>query len=98
MEKEVGALHADIRLEDSQDIQVLQDKLYQALLCLTMNRHVIQEIEQKQCKFLSSEEELDHTDRYLLGSLATEASMALARLESILKRAEGTQKLVRGAL
>jgi hypothetical protein len=90
-----GATNADIRFEESQDIQVLQDKMLQTSHALTVNRYILQEIQPKQRHFLEDQATFDE---YFSQSLIIESSMSLNRLETVIKRVEGTLALVRKSL
>lgn len=86
-----GECHANITFEDTQDIQVLQDKLSQSLHHLTTNHSIIEQIRNKRNGLVARSEQPDQT---FIETLMIEASMEMNRVTSILKRAKGTQALV----
>ncbi|OAL45368.1 hypothetical protein IQ07DRAFT_591692 [Pyrenochaeta sp. DS3sAY3a] len=94
---EPGAYNANITFEDTQDIQVLQDKLSQSLHYLTTNHKIIHHIHEKRTTIFGKEEK-ENVDTSFIETLMIEASMESDRVKSILKRAEGTQALAQSIL
>ncbi|KAF2739367.1 hypothetical protein EJ04DRAFT_549088 [Polyplosphaeria fusca] len=80
---------------DTQDIQVLQDKLSQSLHYLTTNRVIIKQIHLKREKILGVGKNAEDP---FVENLIVQASMHADRVKSILKRCKGAQILAQSFL
>jgi len=89
---EKGTSTADIRFEDTQDIQVLQDKCQQVAHDFDMDRKVIQDM-QSQFAAMHSDAAQEPESDFIL-ALVAEANIQMSRVNSMLKRLDGTIALV----
>jgi Mg2+ and Co2+ transporter CorA len=87
--------HTDIHFDDTQELQVLQDRSMQFCQFLTMNRDVLQELCRRQDYFqrVSDEPGVDH----VASSLITTANEQIRRIGTVLQRVDGTLGLVRAS-
>lgn len=86
---------AHLTFGDTQDIQVLQDKLSQSLHYLNTNRLVIHQGRLKRNRIMGKEKRVDD---HFVENLIVQASMHADRVKSILKRCKDTQKLAQSYL
>lgn len=87
----------DIRFDDTQDIQVLQDRFLQTHYHLTTNRIVMQELTLAFSSFTPAQRDDDQVqqNQRSLSSLIGEAEMQALRVTSISERVKATLALVR---
>jgi hypothetical protein len=86
-------LAADVHPDDTQDLQVLQDRSVQLCQFLGMNRHVLNEIRHNQIHFrVDSGQSIDES--FLL-SLIADSDEQIRRTETVLRRLDDTLGLVR---
>lgn len=85
---------ADVRFEDTQEIQVIQDKCQQLSHVFSMNRTILQDIEQRLNTIPSFDTGNNVADLDFLKSLILDADIQISRIENILKRLHGTIALV----
>jgi hypothetical protein len=88
-------LAADVHFDDTQDLQVLQDRSVQLCQFLGMNRHVLHEIRHNKIHFrVDSGQSIDES--FLL-SLIADSDEQIRRTETVLRRLDDTLGLVRKA-
>lgn len=93
---EKGTSTADIRFEDTQEIQVLQDKCQQVAHDFDMDRKIIQDM-QSQFAAMHSDAAQEPESDFIL-ALVAEADIQMRRVNSMLKRLDGTIALIRTIL
>lgn len=85
---------ADVRFEDTQEIQVIQDKCQQLAHVFDVNRTVLKNMELRFATIppANGTQEVDESD--FVNSLILESTIQMSRVDSMLKRLDGTIALV----
>lgn len=89
---------ADVCFEDIQEIQVVQDKCQQLSHVFNLNRTVLQDMEDRLDILPFVQAAKDVADFEFIHSLVLEANIQISRIESLLKRLDGTIALVRKSI
>jgi hypothetical protein len=86
---------ADVRFEDTQEIQVVQDKCQQLAHVFDVNRMVLRDMEARIATIPSTHgtQSIDESD--FVHSLISESNIQMNRINSMLQRLDGTIALVR---
>jgi hypothetical protein len=85
---------ADVRFEDTQEIQVVQDKCQQLCHVFNMNRTILQDMEIRFATIPSVSGTQDVAELEFVQSLISESNIQMNRVNSMLKRLDGTIALV----
>lgn len=86
---------ADVRFEDTQEIQLLQDKCQQLALVFDMDQTILQDMRSRFAMLPSINDAEKEAESDSLLSLIVEANIEIARVNSMLKRLDETIALVR---
>lgn len=86
---------ADVRFEDTQEIQVIQDKCQQLFHVFNMNRTILRDMVDRLGVVPSIDTANNVADLDFIKSLILEADIQISRVESLLRRMDGTIALVR---
>lgn len=85
---------ADIQFEDTQEIQVLQDKSQQLAHLFGMDRAILREVQSRLPTIGVISGAQDPLETNFMSSMVTEADIQMSRIDNLLKRLEGTIALV----
>lgn len=85
---------SNIQFEDTQEIQVLQDKCQQLGHVFDMDRAILQNMHCRIQKLLAINDTLEEAELDLISALIAEADIQMGRVNSLLKRLDGTVALV----
>lgn len=85
---------ADVRFEDTQEIQVVQDKCQQLAHVFNMNRTILQDMETRFATIPPINGTQDVAELDFVQSLILESNIQMNRVNSMLKRLDGTIALV----
>jgi hypothetical protein len=85
---------ADVRFEDTQEIQVVQDKCQQLAHVFHMNRTILHDIETRFATIPSADGTQNLAEPDFVRSLILESNIQMNRVNSLLKRLDGTIALV----
>jgi hypothetical protein len=91
---EMDGLLSNIQFEDTQEIQVLQDKCQQLGHVFDMDRTVLQDMYGRIQTLPVINDALDETESDFISALIAEANIQMGRVNSLLKRLDGTVALV----
>lgn len=85
----------DIQFEDTQEIQVLQDKCQQLAHLFGMDRTILRDMLNRLLTITDANESQNRSEADLMSAMVVEANIQMSRVENLLKRLDGTIALVR---
>ena len=85
---------SNIQFEDTQEIQVLQDKCQQLSHVFDMDRAILQNMHRRIQTLPAINDTLEEAELDLISALIAEADIQMGRVNSLLKRLDGTVALV----
>ena len=84
----------DIQFEDTQEIQVLQDKCQQLAHLFGMDRTILRDMLDQLLTTTDANEGQNRSEADLMSAMVVEANTQMSRVENLLKRLDGTIALV----
>ena len=83
-----------IRFEDTQEIQVLQDKCQQSAHLFGMDRTILQGMQNRLLTTMSNSKRQGCAEADFMSGMVAEANVQMSRVENLLRRLDGTIALV----
>ena len=94
MDEKGGNDRTDIQFEDTQEIQVLQDKCQQLAHLFGIDRTILQDMLNRLLTTNAVEESRIRAEADSMSAVLAEANIQMSRVENLLKRLDGTIALV----
>ena len=85
----------DIQFEDTQEIQVLQDKCQQLAHLFGMDRTILRDMQTRLLTTTPIDERRGRAEADFMSAMVAEANTQMSRVNNLLKRLDGTIALVR---